>query len=67
MGQERLEGQMQQMRGDIKKMWGKMTDDDIMLLDGQQDKFYGRLKEKYGIARDEAEKAVKKFEKNCGC
>lgn len=61
MNKEQVEGKFQQFNGEVKKMWGRMTDDEITFLDGQDDKFYGKLKEKYGIAREEGEKHIKKM------
>ena len=40
MNKEQIEGKYEQIKGEIKKTWGKLTDDDIALLDGQQDSFY---------------------------
>jgi uncharacterized protein YjbJ (UPF0337 family) len=40
----------------MKEKWGKLTDDDLSQIDGQRDKLVGRLQERYGIARDEAQK-----------
>lgn len=61
MNKDQIEGKFQQMNGEIKKMWGHLTDDDITLLDGQEDSFYGKLKEKCGIAREEGEKRLKEI------
>lgn len=61
MNKEQVEGKFQQLNGEIKKMWGRLTDDEIILLDGQEDSFYGKLKEKYGIAREEGEKSLKQI------
>jgi uncharacterized protein YjbJ (UPF0337 family) len=61
MNKEQIEGKFEQLKGEIKKTWGKLTDDDIMLFNGQQDAFYGKVKEHYGIAREAAETQVKKF------
>jgi uncharacterized protein YjbJ (UPF0337 family) len=61
MNKEQVEGKFQQLNGEIKKLWGRMTDDEITLLDGQEDSFYGKLKEKYGIAREEGEKRLKEI------
>jgi len=61
MNKEQVEGKFQQLNGEIKKMWGRLTDDEITLLDGQEDSFYGKLKEKYGIAREEGEKRLREI------
>ena len=61
MNKQQIEGKLQQFNGEVKKMWGRMTDDEITFLDGKDDKFYGQLKEKYGIAREEGEAHIKKM------
>ncbi len=62
MNKEQIQGKFQQLNGEIKKAWGRLTDDDLALLDGQEDSFYGALKEKYGIAREEGEKRLKEIQ-----
>lgn len=64
MNKEQVAGKFEQMKGYIKKTWGKLTDNDIMLYNGQEDQFYGKVKEHYGIAREDAEKNLKEFEKS---
>ena len=41
----------EQLKGAIKKTWAKLTDDDILLIDGQRDQFLGKLKEHYGLGQ----------------
>ena len=65
MNQEQVEGKFEQIKGEIKKAWGKLTDDEIMLYNGKQDQFFGKVKEKYGIAKEAAELRIKEFEKAC--
>ncbi len=65
MNKEQVEGKFDQIKGEIKKTWGKLTDNDIMLYNGKQEEFFGVLKEKYGVAKEVAEKRIKEFEKDC--
>lgn len=65
MNQDQVEGQFDQLKGEFKKTWGKLTDNDLMLYKGNRDKFFGKLQEYYGIAREEAENRVKAIEKSC--
>jgi uncharacterized protein YjbJ (UPF0337 family) len=58
---------MQKLKGRIKETWGKLTNDDIMLYEGQRDQFMGKLKEHYGIAKEDAEKKMRSLEEACGC
>jgi uncharacterized protein YjbJ (UPF0337 family) len=45
-----------QLKGSIKQQWGELTDDDLDYIAGTRDRLIGRLQEKYGIAREEAER-----------
>ncbi|HEX5412199.1 MAG TPA: CsbD family protein [Terriglobia bacterium] len=56
MNWDRVEGKWKQMRGSARAKWGRLTDDDLDLIAGHRDQLIGRLQERYGIARDEAEK-----------
>jgi uncharacterized protein YjbJ (UPF0337 family) len=49
-----LAGRWKQMRGELKKWWGKLTDDDLDRIGGQKDKLVGVLQEKYGYTREQA-------------
>jgi uncharacterized protein YjbJ (UPF0337 family) len=57
-----LEGKWKQMRGEVKRWWGKLTDDDLDQINGSREKLLGKLQEKYGYARDKAEK---EYERCC--
>lgn len=65
MNQDQVSGKFEQIKGEIKKVWGKLTDDEIMLYNGKQDQFFGIMKEKYGIAREVVEQRIHEFEKDC--
>ena len=56
-----LAGDWQQFTGMVKKKWGKLTDDDLTVVNGKQDQLVGRVQERYGIAKDEAERQVKEW------
>jgi len=42
----------------VREKWGKLTDDDLTVINGKQEQLVGRIQERYGIAKDEAEKQV---------
>ena len=65
MNQDQIDGKFEQIKGEIKKVWGKLTDDEIMLYNGKQDLFFGKVKEKYGLAKEAAELRIKEFVKSC--
>ncbi len=58
MNADILQGKWKQMRGDIKKWWGNLTDDDLDIIAGERDKLIGRIQERYGYAKEQAEAEV---------
>ena len=62
MNEDRIKGQWRQLNGKLKSRWGKLTDDDLQVADGNAEYLAGKLQERYGIARDEAQKQVREFE-----
>ena len=50
-----VEGKWKQIRGSVQEQWGELTDDDMDQIGGRRDQFVGKLQERYGLARDEAE------------
>ncbi|MBI0328156.1 CsbD family protein [Burkholderia plantarii] len=63
MNEDRIKGQWKQLAGKLKAKWGKLTDDDLAVLDGNREYLAGRIQERYGIARDEAEKQLNDFDR----
>ena len=61
MDSNRTAGMWKQVRGKIKEQWGKLTDDEIDQLEGKSDQLAGKIQEKYGLAKDEAERQSKEF------
>ena len=55
---EQLAGKWKQFGGEVKKQWGKLTDDELMQINGSRDVLAGKLQEKYGIAKEEANKQI---------
>ena len=60
---DQIRGNWKQFKGHIRQQWGKLTDDEIDQIEGHREVLIGKLQERYGIAREEAEKQVKEFEK----
>ena len=56
MNWERVRAEAKQVSGLLKQKWAKLTDDDLLLLDGQKDVFIGRLQERTGIDRELVER-----------
>ena len=61
MNPDILKGRWHQVRGEVRKRWGKLTDDDVMAIEGHFEKMVGKLQERYGLKRDEAEKQINEF------
>jgi uncharacterized protein YjbJ (UPF0337 family) len=58
MNWEQVEGKWDQFKGTVKEKWGKLTDDDLTMVRGRRDNLVGRLKERYGLEKEAAEKEV---------
>ena len=58
MNSDQMKGKWKQMKGSVKERWGKLTDDDMDIIDGQQEQLIGKIQERYGLARDAAQKQV---------
>jgi uncharacterized protein YjbJ (UPF0337 family) len=55
---DKISGQWKQFAGDVKTKWGKLTDDELLQINGNREVLAGRLQEKYGIKKDEANKQI---------
>jgi uncharacterized protein YjbJ (UPF0337 family) len=58
MNEDTLKGQWTQLKGAVRKQWGKLTNDDVDQIQGKGEQLVGKIQERYGIARDEAQKQV---------
>jgi len=61
MNWDRIEGNWKQLKGKVRQKWGKLTDDDLDVIGGKKDELIGKIQERHGIARDEAEKQLKEW------
>ncbi len=62
MNQDIIKGKWKQLTAQAKVQWNKLTDDDLGVADGHREYLVGKLQERYGWAKDEAEQQVKDFE-----
>ena len=62
MNNDRVQGQWKQWKGQLKERWGRLTDDDLDVIAGRRDQLLGRIQERHGIAKEEADRQVKDFE-----
>jgi uncharacterized protein YjbJ (UPF0337 family) len=56
MNWDQVEGKWKQLTGSVQERWGKFTGDDIQSLTGKKDHLVAKIQERYGIAKEEAEK-----------
>jgi uncharacterized protein YjbJ (UPF0337 family) len=61
MNEDKIKGQWKQLAGKLKTKWGRLTDDDLKITEGDSEYLAGKIQERYGVARDEAHKQVKEF------
>ena len=62
MNQDIIQGQWKQLKGSLKAKFGRLTDDDLARADGNHQYLVGKLQERYGYAKEEAERELKSFE-----
>ena len=56
MNSDQLEGNWKQLKGKMREQWGKLTDNDWETIAGKKDQLVGRIEERYGIAKADAER-----------
>lgn len=61
--QDQLDGKWKQIKGGLREKFGKLTDDDVEEIGGKRDKFIGKLQERYGDSKEEAERRLDEFER----
>ena len=62
MNWDRIEGSWKTAMGQAKAQWGKLTDDDLSVVAGRRDQLIGKIQERYGVAKDDAEKQIAKWQ-----
>lgn len=63
MNEDKIKGQWKQLAGKLKTQWGKLTDDDLAVAEGNREYLAGKIQERYGIAKEEAEKQIEDFDR----
>ena len=61
MNKNILQGNWKQLKGEVRKQWGKLTDDDVSQVQGSAEKLIGAVQERYGKAHSEAADEVSNF------
>jgi len=59
---EKFKGSWNTTKGAVKEQWGKLTDDDILAIEGRRDQLVGKIQTRYGITEQEAEAQVSSWE-----
>ncbi len=67
MNWDQVKGNWKEYRGKIQEKWGKLTNDDLDVIDGRRDQLAGRIQNLYGKTKEEAEKEIDAFSSSCGC
>lgn len=61
MDKELFRGRWNEMRGEIKNQWGKLTEDEIMQIKGDLDKLKGKIQERYSYSKEQAKDVIENF------
>ncbi len=64
MNKDNMKGKWNQLKGEAKIQWGKLTDDELDQIDGNYDKMVGKLQEKYGYEKQKAQQEADRFLEN---
>lgn len=62
MNREQFHGQWNEIKGKVKEKWGKLTEDDLKMIDGKREQLIGMIQKKYGLAKEKAERELTNFE-----
>jgi uncharacterized protein YjbJ (UPF0337 family) len=66
MNWDQVSGKWMQFKGQVKQKWGKLTDDDLEVIAGKRDQMAGKLQERYGYGKEQAEKELDEFSRTLG-
>jgi uncharacterized protein YjbJ (UPF0337 family) len=58
MNEDIFKGNWNQLKGNVKQWWGDLTDDDVKRIEGNRDELVGRLQERYGWSKEEAQTEI---------
>ncbi|MFA7336922.1 MAG: CsbD family protein [Candidatus Obscuribacterales bacterium] len=61
MNMDQMKGDWKQIQGKVKAKWGKLTDDDMTVIEGKRDELAGKIQERYGMAKEAAQNELDEF------
>lgn len=61
MNWDQVEGNWKQFKGKVRQKWGMLTNDELDVIQGRRDQLIGKIQERYGLEREQAEKEVDDF------
>jgi uncharacterized protein YjbJ (UPF0337 family) len=62
MNEDRIQGRWKEIKGKVKERWGQLTEDDLDVIAGRRDQLLGRIQQRHGLAREEADRQVRDWE-----
>jgi len=65
MNWEQIQGKWHELKGQVKVRWGKLTDQDLTVINGRREILAGKLMERSGATKEQIEKEISEFEKSC--
>lgn len=60
---DQIAGNWKQFRGEVRKQWGKLTDDDLEQIRGERDVLVGKIQERYGMAKEDVNRQIDEWER----
>jgi uncharacterized protein YjbJ (UPF0337 family) len=64
MNWDQIEGKWMQIKGQARQQWSRLTDDDIAAIRGKREELVGKVQERYGFAKEEAERQIESWAKS---
>jgi uncharacterized protein YjbJ (UPF0337 family) len=67
MNWDQISGKWMELKGQVKQRWGKLTDQDIVIINGKREILAGKIRERTGAVKEQVEKEIVEFEASCNC
>ena len=58
MNWNQIEGNWENFKGKVQSQWGKLSGDDLDVIQGKRKQLAGKIQERYGKAQEEAEHEI---------